>query len=274
MKYDEVCLVMTACIAPSAQVKALTVRDEKERRKQYLEAARFYIEKTRIQHIVFCDNSDAEEIGLLKKLAKENRKQFEWLRYQGDEKKAKEQGKGYGEGEILTYVLQNSKLLQGCRYMAKVTGRLKVRNMDMVIRLLDGSGNYFNSYVDQRNRFFIDTRFFVVSLRDYESFLKDCYQSVNDSRGFYLENSVARAVRKKRVAYHVFPVALDIEGVSGTSGMEYVTPRWALYLDSAELLLRMLLHREKRDWSILKLEKNIRPVVKEKKTAKGRERGI
>ncbi len=269
MKYDEICLVMTACIAPSAQMKLLTIRDKGVRRKQYLEAARFYIEKTRIKHIVFCDNSGTREIGLLKKLAAEKQKRFEWLSYQGDGKKTEEQGKGYGEGEILAYVLQNSRLLRTCRYMAKVTGRLKVRNIDMVIRLLGQSGNYFNSYIDYRNRFFIDTRFFVVSCRDYESFLKDCYQSVNDGRGFYLEHSIARAVRKKHMSYHVFPVALDVEGISGTSGMRYATSRRALYLSSADLLLRMLLHREKKDRSILELHKNIRQAGGETKTETG-----
>ena len=43
MKLESVCLVMTACISPPAQVINLCVKDMDYRKQQYIEAICFYI---------------------------------------------------------------------------------------------------------------------------------------------------------------------------------------------------------------------------------------
>ncbi len=221
MKLESVCLVMTACISPPAQVINLCVKDMDYRKQQYIEAICFYIEKTEVKNIVFCDNSAQPVNEMLCRRAKEKRKNFEWLSFQGDYQKVEELGKGYGEGEILEYVVNNSKLLKKCNYMAKITGRLKLLNINAVLRLLSTSAFHFRSYLHEDNGLFVDTRFFVARIDHFRGELVDVYKKVNDSIGFYYEYAIASRVQEKGIMYRNFPLALNMAGESGSTGYSY-----------------------------------------------------
>ena len=99
--------------------------DVSERLKQYIECIEFYLCKTSINKIVFCENSNYKfDSRALYELAKKNNKLLEILQFNGNYSQIVDRGKGYGEGEIIEYALQNSKLFLQSKYFVKVTGRL------------------------------------------------------------------------------------------------------------------------------------------------------
>lgn len=62
--------------------------------------------------------------------------------FQGDVDAVRMKGKGYGEGEILAYLYENSSIMQRSRYYYKITGRLTINNIDK-IHLPDKPENMF-----------------------------------------------------------------------------------------------------------------------------------
>lgn len=221
MKPEDICLLLTGCIAPAKEVYALQLKDSDIRRQQYLEALRFYIEKTNIKKIVFCDNSNAEEIKEIVELALKNKKDFEWIAFQGDVQKTIENGKGYGEGEILKYACENSKLIQTCKYLSKVTGRLKITNLNSILRMTKDNKNYFNIYINRTNRYYADTRFFIIKIEDFHKYLLYEYEKVNDRQGETLEVCFALKIIDSMIPYKRFPTYIGYEGISGSTGLRY-----------------------------------------------------
>ena len=53
-----------------------------------------------------------------------------------------EQGKGYGEGEIIEYALKNSAFLHSEREFIKLTGRITIENLDAIIRKMQPGKMY------------------------------------------------------------------------------------------------------------------------------------
>lgn len=243
MKFENICLVMTGCISPPAQVVKLCVRDKDYREQQYIQAICFYIENTAIKNIVFCDNSAHPLNEMLCKKAREKRKNFEWLSFQGNTKKTEEFGKGYGEGEILEYAINNSKLINNCKYMAKVTGRLRLLNIDNVLRLLFSSPYHFSSFLDKANHLFVDTRFFVVETDCFRDEFLLAYKNVNDSNGYIYEYAIADIIQKERIKYRSFPLALNIAGDSGSSGYSYQWTQKMLLKKTIPLFIYYFLFR-------------------------------
>lgn len=237
MILENVCLVMTGCISPSAKVKDLCVKDKDYRERQYINAIQFYIQNTAIKNIVFCDNSAQPANEMLYRKARENGKNFEWLSFKGNYEKTEECGKGFGEGEILEYAVNNSKLTSKCKYMAKVTGRLRLLNINAVIKLLSTSPYHFSSYIDEENHLFIDTRFFVIETCRFREDFLDAYKNVNDSRGFFYEYAIAAKIQEKRIIYRDFPLALNIAGDSGSLGYSYHWTRKRLIKKSFPLFI-------------------------------------
>lgn len=231
MKKNTVCLLMTGCIAPSNDVYALQIKDADIRKRQYLEALKFYIIKTDISKIIFCDNSNAKEIKEITELALKNGKEFEWLSFLGNVQKTIENGKGYGEGEILKYACENSKILQTCKSLVKVTGRLKITNINLILKMARQDKNYINIFVNKRGRYFADTRFFIINISDFMKYLIDEFNKVDDRRGEVLEICYAKKVIDTKMQYRKVPTYIGYEGISGSTGLKYaLTVKEKIYL--------------------------------------------
>ena len=216
-KHNNTCLLITGTITPANGVYGLYLSDRAERRRQYIESIRFYIEKADVQHIVFCENSEAPEELELYKLARDEGKNFEWLSFRGNEQAVAERGKGYGEGEIIDYALNNSTVMKACTDFIKVTGRLRVININWVLRMTHEGSAYFYNCKEQ----YIDTRFYIISKAEYCNQLRDAYKSVNDREKYYLENVFLDRFKKFNIKYYNFPVDPHIEGICGSSGLVY-----------------------------------------------------
>ena len=187
-------LIITGTIEPVKQDK-LVVQDSKVRLEQYLACIRYYIEQDGIQKIVFCDNSNYvnEELSLIKDdlqtHAQMNRKELEWLTFQGDFAAVQTFGKGFGEGEIMEYVMAHSELMKSEDY-------------------------------------FVIVRIYAMSRDLFQNCFQKAYKKVNDGQGYYLEHAYKDVILINDIASRNFPLYPRIRGISGSSGGEYVYTEW------------------------------------------------
>ena len=218
-------LLITASILPQEK-RFLKLKEPKQRLKQYLDSLRFYIVQTNITKIVLCDNSGYEfPIENMLALARKYGKKLEIIQFIGNKEKIAVNGKGYGEGEIIEYALQHSRLLREAKYFIKITGRIKVTNIDKIIEKMDITKVYMNKVIRNFRRpkkeTKIDTILYGIPKEIYATTLADAYMSVCDKRGIYLEHVFYdRIVQNKLVIYNIpqFPI---INGVSGSLGNRY-----------------------------------------------------
>lgn len=218
---SKLCLVITGCISPNNDVPQLQLRDSKERRTQYINSIKYYLEKTNIQNIVFCDNSEAVLDGELIKIAQKYGKQFEWISFSGNSEKCIQCGKGYGEGEIIEYAMKNSKLLHASDVMLKITGRMSIRNIDRIIKLANVKRNYFYPVVQEGGKPFVCTKMFIVQKPVFKRFFVDEYNKVNDMEHNYIEHVYGGIIKNNKFSVSIIPLNPMIYGVSGTTGEVY-----------------------------------------------------
>lgn len=220
-------IIITAAIAPKSSVKQLVLRDPKERLNQYISALEHMIDKRPDAKLVFCDNSGfgIEAFEDVKRKALDNNMELEVLSFTGDSEKAAQHGKGYGEGEIVKYALENSKLIAGEDYMIKVTGRLKVDNIAAIVRRVRRNRVYFNVPNIHRTDIF-DTRIYAMPIDVFKDYFMDYYQKVDDEGGYYLEHAYTDAILENHIKTSNFPRYPRIIGSSGSGGARYEYTEW------------------------------------------------
>lgn len=219
MQKEDVTLIITACIMPNINMKFLTLVDKDIRLQQYIESLRFYIEKTSLRNIVFGDNSDYPyDFGEEKKLAQKHNKNLEIFSFSGDAAKAVNQGKGYGEGEILNYIFKHSELIRN-KMCIKVTGRLKVLNIESIVKRIKANRIYMNNNLFGLGS--VDTRCYAIGEEKYRKYYLEEYKKVNDEQGVSIE--VVFAAKNKQIKEKIYniPVYPVISGISGSSGLCY-----------------------------------------------------
>lgn len=217
--FKEPVLLITASIQPQEK-NYVKLRNAKQRLVQYLDSLKFYIKNTKIKKIVFCDNSNyffnKKEIFLL---AEQYRKEIEIVQFAGDYGKIAQRGKGYGEGEIIKYAIENSKLLLEADYFIKVTGRIKILNIDKIKNDIDINKIYFNKSIIEYQS--IDTVIFGIPKKTYIKYFLHQYKKANDKRTNYIEHVIAKTILQHKLVIYNIPFYPDIEGVRGTTGTPY-----------------------------------------------------
>lgn len=219
-------LIITGTISVRKKVPYLILVDEKERLLQYLNSIEFYINNSDFDTIIFGENSNYyyEHINDIYELANKSGKKFEWISFKGNIKRTVKRGKGYGEGEILSYVLENSKYKDNIQCFAKITGRIKIVNINKILKRLDYHRNYFNPDVNlmkivKEKKPLIDTRFYFVQVEFYNTFLKNLYRSTNDRKGIQIESCFFQVLKNKK--YSNFPIYPNVVGICAGNGLDY-----------------------------------------------------
>lgn len=217
MDVKDLCLIITGCIYPNSNVPVLSIKAGFQRKRQYIDSIQYYIEKSRVANIVFCDNSNAPKEDGLKELAQKHGKNFEWISFEGNSNKVVSKGKGYGEIEIINYAIANSTLISKSKMLFKVTGRLIIKNIDWFIRLGKEDKNYFLV----RTNKFVDTRCYCIRKADYIKYFSQVGEFVDDREGVFLEHVFYKTIENKKVDYKLFPIEPEFSGVSGSNGYVY-----------------------------------------------------
>lgn len=245
-------LIITGCIKVNINAPYVVIRDEDLRLNDYIETIIWAIESKIFDKIIFCDNSGyIYDDKMLQNLSEKRGKQFEWLCFQADTEIVNKYGKGYGEGEIIKYALNNSKIISDHeKFFCKITGRLKISNIDNLIK--ENSNCFMKKHFLKE----IDTRFYCVSIIDYEKYLLDIHKKVNDSEGKYLECVFYDAFRKRKIKYKMFKERPLFLGASGSTGRKYADVR-KKYEVMTDLLCRSNIYNSEMLWNVVWYCKNM-----------------
>jgi hypothetical protein len=224
-------LVLTSAVFVNSDYTKL--RDKNEREKQYVDSFMFYIKKTNFTDIVICDGSNFDfSTYNLAEIGKNNNKTIEVLFFESNKAETKLKGKGFGEGEILRYVLSNSELLKRNKSFFKITGRIKVSNINSIIRSIKKNKIYFRQ--ERKYGLFlidrVDTRIYYTKKDVFESTLLNTHHSVSDKENYFLENCYYDNIKKAKIRASVFKHFPIIRGISGSSNIKYDLPNYKLIL--------------------------------------------
>lgn len=216
-------LVITSCINVNNKVPYVALKNKQERISGYRDTIQWALHTELFDKIIFCDNSGylGNDFSDLVDLSKDMGKELELLFFKGDDTGVIECGKGYGEGEIMKYVMEHSVLMKNISYFCKITGRVIVKNCEQVLRL-NKDGNYFEKL---RGRYAVDTRFYRMNKSQFETFFKDSYVNVDDKSGRYLEYVYYDVITKNKIRYKCFYEKPFFDGICGSTGESYSEPR-------------------------------------------------
>ena len=220
-------IVVTGTVAPSDSQGDLKLLDAEKRLVQYKDALRHLIESEPEAEIVFAENSGfgTEAFEDIVALSGKHGIKLEVLSFKGDAAAVERHGKGYGEGEILKFVLDNSRIAAGEDYLVKITGRLVVDNIARIVRDIHHDRVYFNIPNIHRKEFY-DTRLYGMPVDVFKRFFIREFEKVNDSEGYYLEHAYTDAAISNGLKVFNFPLYPRIVGQSGTSGAVYGYKEW------------------------------------------------
>ena len=152
---------------------------------------------------------------------------IEVLFFENSKDKVKSYGKGYGEGEILEYVMDNSKKAEKFTRYIKITGGLHVTNLSRIVTI--NTDFQFNPKIEVRNGIprpritSVDTRVLFFSRFGYDKYLRGVHTQVRDFEGVYLEHTVLKSILKSGPIHKssIFVASPKIVGVSGSTGKSY-----------------------------------------------------
>lgn len=218
-------LLITGCVQPAKDAIYLKINDSKIRLEQYLKTIDWAINESNFDIIIFCENSSFDLN--YKKYENLKCKKFEYLTFQGDNDKSSKYGKGYGEGEIIKYAIENSKYLKNSDYFYKITGRLTIKNINNVLKT-EKEGNLFLKFLYHKE--YIDTRFYKVETKTYEKYLLLAYENVRDSEGKTLENIFFKIMKNNKIKYHCFNTFPILCGISGSTGIKYKMSNFKIFI--------------------------------------------
>ena len=220
-------LLITGAIDISTfNIPATNVTGIEQRLFQYLWSIEYAIDHyNKVTHIIFCENTDYNyDYSVLKEKASRKGKFFETLPFKGDYDIIQQKGKGYGEGEIIKYAIENSKYLRTCQSFYKLTGRLLVANMDRIISgtLSVNAFDFHPGAIYNRKRGHVETLFYKTDKNLFQIYLNDAYREVDEAKFRYLEHIFYQRLKGLNLkSFRIFP---DISGQSGTTGKEYSRP--------------------------------------------------
>ena len=240
-------MLLTACVNPAGMAQT-ALQDAGVRLRQYVEAIRFYLDKYPF-HILVVENTGVDLSPYFPDSVSEGR--IECLTFNGNSFD-RSLGKGYGEGLILNYAFTHSVMVGKFDYVMKVSGRHKVLNLNSIMAaseiFLDGNPRLIVCEAIPGKRF-ARSDCYIASRSFYEQYLNSDLRRCNDSRGVWFEHvlydSICRAC-DDGYQFLQMPLALDQQGVSGTSGNEIKRTRMRRKL---RFFARMLAY--KAGWAAL-----------------------
>jgi len=225
---SKICILLTATIDPMG-VPFMQRSNPATRESDYINSIKKWLEVSSYQ-IVFSENSCYESDKIKKILEDCGNKNCELLQFYGQDF-PRELGKGYGELLTIKYAIQNSSLLKHSDYIIKVNGRYFIKNIEKITKVLLHNDDIYVMADLKKNLTWADSRVFAFKPSFVINYLSKYQDMLNDSKGFYLEHALGRAVLRAIIDGHKWlslPSKPIIIGYSGTSNTPYRTSkiRW------------------------------------------------
>jgi hypothetical protein len=178
-------ILITSAIAPPANTPMLRMTDSTMRSITTKAAIFFWVGQGQ-KSIVICDATAAsvlspEELATIGKLGVA----IEQLAYQQDDALLAQRGKGFAEGQLIKFAVENSRLLRQSDYFFKCTGKMFCRNFAAIGNLIARNNianmfwKLFESSLVDRN--LVDARFFYTSISDFQRLILPAYEQATET---------------------------------------------------------------------------------------------
>lgn len=200
-------ILLTATVNPNGmQGASFSVE---ERAQMYIEAIRFYVNRAsfgKTFSMVFAENSNSIEVV---RRAFDNVEGLEWLDVSGPEYD-QSRGKGFNETVIIKKAVETSEFIRKSGRFFKVTGRLKVLNIENLLKECSESGLRFkadckdhrvyewlrmpiNGHSGECRYWFATSGFFMQTMWKYQERLNDYGEQM-----FLAEDAMLAVCRETR----------------------------------------------------------------------------
>lgn len=212
----KISILLTATINTNGMVDTL-VSDTLVRQTQYEDALTFYLEKTDLP-IVFAENSNTDISWKFQKWIDTGR--LEYITFDGNNFD-KNKGKGYGEALILLQAYYNSRIVHNSKYIIKITGRVKVININYIANsLFLRFDNVFRC--DLVDIGFFRTVVFVATPQQIKKVFEPRLSIMKNESGYIFENIICKGILEDKnvhlIPFHKTPI---IEGIFSSFGRPY-----------------------------------------------------
>lgn len=185
--YKNTPLVITWSTTPK-NVPFLFMSDPKIRLYENILGLAAWILDGTFSNIIIIDNTELNlNKDKLKKIGFEFNKEIDFYSFEASYDKISKFGKGYGEGEILKFAIDNVEQVYNTTNFVKMNGKQYVPFFEFYFS--NELKEFFNLHYIA-NKFAIDTRFYNIKREYYYSNLIDAYKEVNDHEERYLEHVV------------------------------------------------------------------------------------
>jgi hypothetical protein len=231
-------LLITSAVRPADTGVVLV--DAQLRIQYTLDAIEHWLAMSPQIRIVLCDGSGFDFTPLLDQRFPGHK--IEALHFQNSVDMVRHYGKGFGEGEIVSYALIHSNYLSTAGFFAKCTSKLWVTNFNECLRHWNGrllfQAKISNILKNKPLRFrHIDTRFYIVNRSMYDQLFATAHQRVNDSADHSLEHCFREAIQRSGLERFLFPVPPLIVGYSGTTGTLFTNSLWDSVSERIKLMV-------------------------------------
>lgn len=208
-------LLMTATVDPQGMISTV-LQDPNIRKRQYLDAIDYYLKSTDY-NIVFCENTEKNLFDEIE--SSEKYKRLEYLTFRGNDYD-KGRGKGYGEVRIIQYAIQNSQFLKKADYLIKITGRVKILNLEEISKNIEKKDNSNMYVVVELIRKDIAKSVCFLSPTKWLLDTCDKYGERDDYFLLDFEKMLYRSISETR-NMKIYPFYQVIDGICGTYGTPY-----------------------------------------------------
>lgn len=219
---------MSLCIITSAvtvKSKYVAIQDPKIREQEYINAIGKILKCSELSSVIICDNTmyNYRNNDIFNDMISTSKIDVEVLYFQGSDKDIYKFGKGFGEGEIMKYIFENSKLINNFDSFYKITGRLYVENFENVIKTSMNKKTLFVRTAFKLNSKpnFVKTFFYKMDIELFKRKFINQYQHVRDDEDINLEHVYYNVISKNRDQLNFFYTFPNVIGISGSTGGRY-----------------------------------------------------
>lgn len=190
-------VLITSAISPPEGVFGLEMKSPIKRRLT-TKAAIFFWASLGVRKIVIADATgqevlDHSELLMVNQLNVE----VEQISYFQNNELVLRSGKGFGEGALIEYALEKSRLLSTEEGFFKCTGKVYCRNFADIFNMIQHNGIKNIFWKDVLTDASMDTRFYYTSKLFFKKYLIPAYQNVDDKNFIYAEHCILKMAQKE-----------------------------------------------------------------------------
>ena len=152
---------------------------------------------------------------------------IEYLHFANDQASVALYGRGFGEGEIIRYAINNSEKISNAGCFTKCSSKLWVANYSQFeaewngIMLFHGVFNNTIKPFSKCTISYIDTRFYIINLSVYREVFINAHDEIKKLNNISLETVFLSILLRKNLINYLTTTPPIISGVGGSIGKYY-----------------------------------------------------